>query len=36
MAEPNIAPYGSWRSPVTAEMLVADRVGLGQVVVDWR
>lgn len=34
MAEPQVAPYGSWKSPVTAEMLVADRVGLGQVVVD--
>ena len=34
MTQPKVAPYGSWKSPVTAEMLVADRVDLGQVVID--
>lgn len=28
------APYGSWRSPVTADLLVAQAVRLGQVTVD--
>jgi dipeptidyl aminopeptidase/acylaminoacyl peptidase len=28
------APYGSWRSPITASSLVAQAVGLSQVVVD--
>ena len=29
-----VAPYGSWRSPVTAQMLVERAVSLSQVVVD--
>src|SRR5437764_7858795 len=29
-----VAPYGSWRSPVTSQMLVERAVGLSQVVVD--
>src|SRR6476469_9966750 len=29
-----IAPYGSWKSPVSAQMLVADRITLGQVWID--
>ena len=28
------APYGSWRSPITAEMIAAGTVGLSQVVLD--
>ena len=28
---PTIAPYGSWKSPITAESIVADSVGLGQI-----
>jgi dipeptidyl aminopeptidase/acylaminoacyl peptidase len=34
MSEPHIAPYGSWKSPVTAEMLVTGRVGLDNVLID--
>jgi dipeptidyl aminopeptidase/acylaminoacyl peptidase len=34
MADKQVAPYGSWKSPITSEMLVADRVGLGQVWID--
>lgn len=29
-----VAPYGSWPSPITAEVLLADTVSLGQVRVD--
>ena len=29
-----IAPYGSWRSPITAEAIVAESISLGQVAID--
>jgi len=29
-----IAPYGSWKSPITADLIVAGTVGLGQVALD--
>jgi dipeptidyl aminopeptidase/acylaminoacyl peptidase len=29
-----VAPYGSWRSPITADLIVAETVGLGQVSLD--
>jgi dipeptidyl aminopeptidase/acylaminoacyl peptidase len=29
VSEPTVAPYGTWRSPLTAAMLVATSVGLG-------
>jgi len=32
--KPNAAPYGSWRSPVTSDLIVSETVGLGQVVLD--
>ena len=31
---PTTAPYGSWRSPITADAIVAEAVGLGQVAID--
>lgn len=34
MPEPQIAPYGSWRSPVTAEMIASVSVRLGEVALD--
>ena len=34
MSEPTVAPYGSWRSPIRIEDLVADQVGLGQPLID--
>jgi len=34
MANMQIAPYGSWKSPVTSDLIVAGSVGLGQIVVD--
>ena len=33
-ANPTIAPYGSWRSPITADAIVADSIGIGQVAID--
>jgi dipeptidyl aminopeptidase/acylaminoacyl peptidase len=34
MAQPQSAPYGSWRSPVTSELIVTGTVGLEQVRLD--
>lgn len=31
---PNRDPYGSWKSPITADSIVADSLGLGQVAID--
>jgi dipeptidyl aminopeptidase/acylaminoacyl peptidase len=29
-----VKPYGSWRSPITSDLIVAATIGLGQIVVD--
>ena len=29
MTQPQIAPYGSWKSPITTELLVSQSIGLG-------
>src|SRR5215831_16452890 len=34
MAEPRIAPYGSWASPITSDLIVASSIGLGGVAID--
>jgi len=34
MTSPNIAPFGSWRSPITADRIVSGNVGLGQIALD--
>jgi dipeptidyl aminopeptidase/acylaminoacyl peptidase len=34
MAPPNSAPYGSWKSPISAEMVAAGEVGLEQIRID--
>ena len=34
MGEPQVAPYGSWKSPITIDMIVVGEVTLGQVAVD--
>lgn len=34
MKSPNIAPFGSWRSPITADSIVGGNVGLGQIALD--
>ena len=31
---PTIAPYGSWKSPITPDLIVQDSVGLGPVQLD--
>lgn len=31
MVEPQVAPYGSWKSPITSDLIVAGTIGLGQV-----
>ena len=32
MTNKTIAPYGSWKSPVTSELIVADSISIGDVV----
>ena len=34
MTEPRVAPYGSWKSPITSDLIVAGTVGLGQIALD--
>ncbi|HEV7892402.1 MAG TPA: S9 family peptidase [Pyrinomonadaceae bacterium] len=34
MTQPHVAPYGSWKSPITSDLIVSATVGLGQVVLD--
>jgi dipeptidyl aminopeptidase/acylaminoacyl peptidase len=34
MTEPQVAPYGSWKSPITSDLIVSETVGLGQIAVD--
>jgi dipeptidyl aminopeptidase/acylaminoacyl peptidase len=31
-----VAPYGSWRSPITEDLIVSDSIGLGSIVIDGR
>ena len=34
MPEPRIAPYGTWRSPITTELITGAAIGIGDVAVD--
>ena len=34
MPDKKTAPYGSWKSPITSDLIVAGTVGLGQVRLD--
>ena len=34
MGDPQVAPYGSWRSPITSELIASGTVRLGQIALD--
>jgi dipeptidyl aminopeptidase/acylaminoacyl peptidase len=34
MAEKKVSPYGSWKSPITSDLIVAETIGLGEVMLD--
>ncbi|MBE9129059.1 MULTISPECIES: alpha/beta hydrolase family protein [unclassified Coleofasciculus] len=34
MAQPQISPYGSWKSPITADLIVAGTIALGGIALD--
>ena len=34
MVQVQIAPYGSWKSPISADLIVAGTIGLGQIALD--
>jgi dipeptidyl aminopeptidase/acylaminoacyl peptidase len=34
MPDPRIAPYGSWASPITSDLIVASSIGLSEILVD--
>ena len=36
MAEPRTAPYGSWASPITSDLIVASSIGLGDILTEDR
>ena len=34
MTEPNTVPYGSWKSPITSDLITSETIGLGQIMLD--
>ncbi len=34
MAQIDIAPFGAWKSPITSDLIVAETIGLGDIVLD--
>ena len=34
MPEPQFAPYGEWKSPITLDLIVSESVSLGQIALD--
>src|SRR5256885_15871879 len=34
MPTPRVAPYGSWKSPITSDLIVAATIGLGSIILD--
>ena len=34
MAERHVAPFGSWKSPITSDLIAAESIGLGRIALD--
>src|SRR5258705_10902249 len=34
MSHPRVAPYGSWKSPITSDLIVSGSIGLSQPMID--
>lgn len=34
MTQPQVSPFGSWKSPITSQLIVSESIGLGQVALD--
>ena len=34
MSQPQVSPFGSWKSPITSQLIVSESIGLGQVALD--
>ena len=34
MPTPHVAPYGSWKSPITSDLIIAATIGLGSIMLD--
>lgn len=34
MIKPEVMPYGSWKSPITSDLITSETVGLGQIALD--
>ena len=34
MSRPQIAPYGSWKSPITSDLIVSNTIGFNQIALD--
>src|SRR5262245_2624615 len=34
MSEAQVSSYGSWKSPITSDLIVSGTIGLGQVAID--
>jgi dipeptidyl aminopeptidase/acylaminoacyl peptidase len=34
MAEPEVVPYGSWKSPITSDLIVSETINLGWIALD--
>ena len=34
MADPKVAPYGSWKSPITSDLIVSQSIGLSGITAD--
>src|SRR5215467_10830596 len=34
MTDPQVAPYGSWKSPITTDLMLAETIGIGHIALD--